>query len=137
MHPELKFDQHVEVISYKANETLGLTRRSFTFLDGPTVKKLYSSLVIRILEYENVIWAATLKRDLRILENVQRRATKLIPRLKCQEYCDRLKALKLPSLYYRRARRDIIEVYKYLHGIYKVDNMTLQMLHNKGRGDTA
>ena len=137
MHPELKFDQHVEVIAYKANKMLGLTRRSFTFLDGPTVEKLYSSLVIRIIEYENFIWAATLKRDLSILENVQRRATKLIPRLKCQEYCDRLKALKLPSLYYRRARRDIIEVYKYLHGIYKVDNMTLQMLHNTGRGDTA
>ena len=109
---------------------LGLIRRSFTFLDGPTVKKLYSSLVRPILEYGNVIWAPTLKRDQRILENVQRRATKLIPELKCQEYCDRLKALKLPSLYYRRARGDMIEVYKYLHGIYKVNKMPLQMDHN-------
>ena len=57
-------------------------------------------------------------------------ATKLIPKLKCQEYCDRLKALKLPSLCYRRARGDMIEVYKYLHGIYKVDKMPLQMDHN-------
>ncbi|KAI0211803.1 hypothetical protein LSAT2_003327 [Lamellibrachia satsuma] len=41
-----------------------------------------------------------------------------------------LKALKLPSLYYRRARGDMIEVYKYLHGIYKVDKMPLQMDHS-------
>ena len=98
--PELKFDQYEELMANKANKMLGLIRRSFTFLDGPTVKKLYSSLVKPILEYGNAIWAPTLKRDQRILENVQRRATKLIPKLKCQEYCDRLKALKLPSLYY-------------------------------------
>ena len=109
---------------------LGLIRRLFTFLDGPTVKKVYSILVRPILEYGNVIWAPTLKRDQRILENVQRRATKLIPELKCQEYCDRLKALKLPSLCYRRARGDMIEVYKYLHGIYKVNKMPLQMDHS-------
>ena len=49
--PELKFNQHVELIANKANKMLGLIRRSFTFLDGPTVKKLYSSLVRPILEY--------------------------------------------------------------------------------------
>ena len=123
--PELKFYQHVELIANKANTMLGLIRRSFTFLDGPTVKKLYSSLVRPILKYGNVIWAPTLKRDQRILENVQQRTTKLIPELKCQENCDRLKVLKLPSLYYRRARGDMIEVYNYLHGVYKVDEMPL------------
>ena len=69
--PELKFDQHVELIANKANKMLRLIRRSFTFLDGLTVKKLYSSLVRPILEYGNIIWAPTLKRDQRILENVQ------------------------------------------------------------------
>ena len=69
-----------------------------------------------------------------MLENVQRRATKLIPELKCQEYCNRLKALKLPSLHYRKARGDMIEVYRYLHGIYKVDKMLLQMDHNTVMG---
>ena len=87
--PELKFDQHVELIANKANKMLGLIRRSFTFLDGPTVKKLYSSLVRSLLEYGNVIWAPTLKRDQRMFENVQRRATKLIPELQCYEHCDR------------------------------------------------
>ena len=39
-------------------------------------------------------------------------------------------ARKLLSLYYRRARRYMIETYKYLHGIYKVDRMSLELDSN-------
>ena len=48
--PELKFNQHVELLTNKANRMLEPIR-SFTFMDGPTIKKLYSSLVRPILEY--------------------------------------------------------------------------------------
>ncbi|KAI0231942.1 hypothetical protein LSAT2_017715, partial [Lamellibrachia satsuma] len=43
---DLKFDQQVEMVANKANKILGLIiiRRSFTYLDGPTMKKLYTSL---------------------------------------------------------------------------------------------
>ena len=56
--------------------------------------------------------------------------TKLVPELKNLEYGDRLRMLKLPSLYYRRARGDMIETYIYLHGIYKVDRMPLELDNN-------
>ena len=127
---DLKFDEHVEMVANKANKMLGLIRRSFTFLDGPTMKKLYTSLVRPILEYGHVVWAPTLKRDQQMIDNVQRRTTKLVLELKNLEYDDRLRALKLPSLYYRRARGDMIETYKYLHGIYKVDRMPLELDNN-------
>ena len=65
-----------------------------------------------------------------MIENIHRRTTKLVPELKNLEYGDRLRALKLPSLYYRRARGDMIETYKYLHGIYKVDRMALELDNN-------
>ena len=87
-------------------------------------KKPYTSLVRPILEYENVVWAPTLKRDQQMLENVQRRTTKLVPELK-NEYGERLRALKLPSFYYRRAGGDMVGTFKYLHGTYKVDLMPL------------
>ena len=99
------------MVADKANKMLGLIRRSFTYLDGPTMKKQYTSLARPILEYGNVVWAPTLKRDQQMIENIQRRTTKLVPELKNFEYGDRLRALKLPSLYYRRARGDMIETY--------------------------
>ena len=43
----------------------------------------------------------------------------MITELKDLEYTDRLKALKLPSLQYRRDRGDMIECYKLTHGYYK------------------
>jgi len=33
-------------------------------------------------------------------------------------YGERLRRMDLPSLMYRRLRGDVIETYKYLHGIY-------------------
>ena len=45
-----------------------------------------------------------------MIENIQRRATKLIPGLSDLSYEDRLHRLKLPSLSYRRSRGDMIEV---------------------------
>ena len=52
------------------------------------------------------------------LENVQRRATKLIPGYKELDYKERLKGLNLPPLSFRRFREDMIEIYKILTGKY-------------------
>ena len=68
--------------------------------------------------------------DEQMIENIQRRTTKLVPELKNLEYGDRLRALKLPSLYYRRARGYMFETYTYLHGIYKVDSTPLDLDNN-------
>ena len=83
--------------------------------------KLYTSLVRPTLE------TPILRRDqIRLLENVQRRVTKLIPELRDRDYEDRLRTLKLPSLYYRRVRGDMIEAYKFTHSIYKTEQEPLQ-----------
>ena len=52
------------------------------------------------------------------IENVQRRATKLIPNMKNLTYEQRLKKLNLPTLTYRRLRGDMIETYKMLTNKY-------------------
>ena len=50
------------------------------------------------------------------LEDVQKRATKLIASLKDKSYPERLTTLNLPSLEHRRLRGDMIDMYKYTHG---------------------
>ncbi len=87
--------------------------------------QLYKSLVRPYLEYANDVWSPRLNRNIHALEAIQRRATKLIPHLSHLWYEDRLKRLKLPSLVYRRNRNDMIQVFKYLHNIWKCDDDNL------------
>ena len=71
------------------------------------------------LEYCNTVTYPVYEKDAKLLESVQRRATKMVPGMKNCDYATRLKKLALPSLSYRRKRGDMIEVYKYTHGLYK------------------
>ena len=70
------------------------------------------------------------EKDAKLLEGVQRRATKMVPEMKNYDYANRLKKLALPSLSYRRKRGDMIEVYKYTHGLYKVSALPVEMEEN-------
>ena len=114
---------------------VGLIRRSFSFLDMNTFPLLYRSLVRPHLEYANTIWAPRLKADKFLIEQVQHRATKMVPGLGDLPYEERLRRLKLPSLAHRRLRGDVIEMYKYTHGKYNVDTSWLQLKkHHLTRG---
>ena len=50
------------------------------------------------------------KKHIEAVERVQRRATKQLPGMKDLPYPERLYILKLPTLVYRRARGDMIEI---------------------------
>ena len=60
-------------------------------------------------------------KNIRKLEAVQRRATKLIPSFYNLTYSERLQELNLPSLLYRRTRMDLIMTYKILNNLVSVD----------------
>ena len=71
------------------------------------------------------MWCPVFKKDRVAIENVQRRVTKVVSSLSHLPYSERLRALGLPSLEYRRERADVIQVYKILHNIDKVDKNKL------------
>ena len=95
-------------------------RRSFKFLDKSTFIPVYKALVRSHLDYASSVWCPHKVKHIELIETVQRRATRMLPSLKGLDYKERLKALKLPSLAYRRIRGDMIEVFKLLHGNYKL-----------------
>jgi hypothetical protein len=119
---ELKLQSNCESQVNKANRLVGLIRRTFCNIDTTTFNLLYKSLVRPHLEYCHVVSFPQYRYQVNLLKGVQRRATKLVPACKHLEYEDRLKLLKLPSLVYRRNRGDMIEVYKYIHGLNKTSS---------------
>jgi hypothetical protein len=120
---DLKFHTHVAYAVKKANRMLGCVKHTFTTLDEETLPLLYKSLVRSHLEYGNVIWHPRYKMDELEVEKVQRRVTKLliVSWLEEEEYSTRCRVLKLPTLSYRRRRGDMIQVYKILSGIDRID----------------
>ena len=122
---ELTFRQHADLIVSMANQIMGLIRRSFTYIDEKSFSMLFKTLVRPILKYNNTIWHPRFKSIDAKIESVQRRATKMIHGTKNLSYPERLKAVNLPTLAFRRLRGDMIQVYKYLKGKYDVDTTQL------------
>ena len=97
---------------------MGLIRRTYTFLDETSFRLLFQALVRPKLEYAVAVWFPYTKKDIGLIENVQRRATKEVPSLKQLSYTDQLKKLKMPLLKNHRLRGDMIETFKIINGIY-------------------
>ena len=133
---DLHFSSQVDSVVSRANRLLGMIRRTFMYLDAVTFLFLYRGLVRPMLEYGIVVWNPIKKSKLHSLESIQRRATKLIPKLKSLSYPDRLRSLDLPSLTFRRARGDMIETFKYMNGYYDVGREKLfkLMVNSRTRG---
>lgn len=127
---KLSFVGHIDSAVTRANQKLGMMKRGFTHLTKDTFTRLYKSMVRPILEYAHAVWRPPYKKDLIKIEKIQRRATKLVPQLKCRSYKERLKALDLPSMQYRLRRGDMIEVWKILNNHYKGDFKWLRKIED-------
>ena len=89
------------------------------------------------MDYADCIWSPHLKVDIAQLENAQRRATRLVPDLRDRCYDDRLRALNLPNLLYRRRRMDMIQTFSIMTGIDDLeasDFFTMNSRETRGHG---
>lgn len=113
---KLSFSNHVKSIVTRASKSMGFICRSlkpFTIMKTHTT--LFNTYVRSILEYGSPIWNPYYDKYTRIIENVQRKFTRIlcykfgIPR---ETYEERLISLNMQSLYTRRLYFDETLLYK-------------------------
>ena len=76
---DLKWNAHLEFILSKAYKVLHLLRRTFNTTNSITTKKfLYLCLIRSRVSYCSPIWRPFLLKNIKLLEDLQRRATKFI-----------------------------------------------------------
>jgi len=118
---DLKWAKQVENATKNANSIIARIRNTFSYFDSSVVKLLYTSFVRPFLEFAIPVWNPYLRKDIDALEKVQRRMTRLDPKLREVPYEERLKSLNLTTHEIRRERGDLIQYYKVLNNMDNIN----------------
>jgi len=73
------------------------------------------------LEFAAPVWNSFSKENIKKIEGIQKRATKMVIELRALSYEGRLKELGLTTLEVRRKRGDLIQLYKIKNWVEEVD----------------
>ena len=82
----MKVSEHCGIAASKGNQILGLIRRNITYKEIKLIILLHKAIVRPHLEYNIQAWRPYRKKNVDMLERIQRRATKMIPELKNLTY---------------------------------------------------
>ena len=120
----MKVSVQCAMAASKGNQMLGLIRRNITYKEKELIIPSYKTIVRPHLEYCIHAWRPYHKKDIDMLERVQRRATEMVTGLRDHSYEERLNECGLTTLKTMRLRGDQIEVFKIINCYENVDRNT-------------
>ena len=133
MTNDMKVSSQCTSASGKANQMLGMIKRTFTSRNPDILLSLYKTIVRPYLEYATASWSPYYTKDKQLIERVQHRFTRMLRGFSTLQYEERLNRLKLWTLEERRTRSDLIEVFKMYRNLSAVPLTTFFELDQEGR----
>ena len=118
---DLSTSTHVQKARNKALGEISRIKRNFSYIDKRAFCILYNQRVRPHLDYGMAACPPNSSADSKLLEGVQAKATAMVYGLRNENADERRKKLGLMSLEQRRERGDLIEVFKILKGLTRID----------------
>jgi hypothetical protein len=126
----LKPAKQCQVAANKANGVLKTIWRNFYCRDKRVYLNLYKQYVRPHLECSVSAWSPWLQGDKQVLEKVQEKAINAISGMTGLSYMEKCKELDIETLETRRDSQDMIQTFKFLHGVGNINTDQLFMKMN-------
>ena len=114
---DTSYKDYVAVVAGKGRRLVGLCRYALSFRDADFLMRVYSTYIRPVLTYGSCIWSPHFRSEVKSLESVQRKFTKLVSGQQRSTYGQRLQSPNILSLESHRIELNMITVYKLLHGL--------------------
>jgi len=112
---------YINDIVRRAHQRANLILKCFVSQNVDLLIRAFVTYVRPLLEYNSSVWSPSLKRDITLIEKVQRKFTKRLHGYRDLSYDERLKRLNLDSLELRRIKADLILCYKIIFGVVNLN----------------
>ena len=133
---DLRWNDHVNAITTKANKTLNFLRRNLCTCSVKSKEQAYKALVRPIGEYSATVWDPYVAKNIQKVEMIQRRAARWV--LACYDRLDSvtdlLSSLKWRSLELSRSDARLCMLYKQCNGLATYECGKLQREHKSRMG---